>query len=219
MFTADEIRLLLNGRLEHDPDPVIGSLRQRQETSLQDANAESAIDRTVVLELSSYMENTLLRDADALSMAHSLELRVPFLDRRLVDLVFSLPPELRRPGRSLGKRLLRRAFADVLPESVKNRRKRGFSLPLPIWMKNGDLREVVADCLSAESVGRRGLLDPSAVSAHLGAFYRRPSGVGNQGHLWMRIWMLTVLELWCRTHLDAASSGAKLRRPAWSGSR
>jgi asparagine synthase (glutamine-hydrolysing) len=91
-------------------------------------------------ELSLYMGNTLLRDADTNSMAHSLEIRVPFLGQRLVDRVSRLPGWARAPRGSLPKHLLRKAVSDRLPASVFTRPKSGFSLPFGDWMF-GPLRD------------------------------------------------------------------------------
>ena len=91
-------------------------------------------------ELALYMGNTLLRDADTNSMAHSLEVRVPFLGQRLVDRVSRLPGWTRAPRGSLPKHLLRKAVADRLPASVFTRAKTGFSLPFGDWMF-GPLRD------------------------------------------------------------------------------
>ena len=91
-------------------------------------------------ELSLYMGNTLLRDSDTNSMAHSLEIRVPFLGQQLVDRVSRLPGQVRSPRGSQPKHLLRKAVADVLPEGVFTRPKSGFSLPFGDWMF-GPLRD------------------------------------------------------------------------------
>ncbi|MFM9058025.1 MAG: asparagine synthase (glutamine-hydrolyzing) [Planctomycetaceae bacterium] len=91
-------------------------------------------------ELSLYMGNTLLRDTDVNSMAHSLEIRVPFLGQELVDYVAGLPGRTRAPRKSQPKHLLRKAISDRLPPSVFTRPKAGFSLPFGEWMR-GPLRE------------------------------------------------------------------------------
>jgi asparagine synthase (glutamine-hydrolysing) len=92
------------------------------------------------VEATLYMGNTLLRDSDVNSMAHSLELRVPFLGQRLVDYVCALPGGVRSPPESKPKHLLRRAMSDQLPDSVFQRPKSGFSLPFSSWLF-GPLRE------------------------------------------------------------------------------
>jgi len=87
-----------------------------------------------------YMGNTLLRDSDTNSMAHSLEIRVPFLGQSLVDYVSSLPHSIRAPKHAAPKHLLRKAMAGLIPDAVFTRPKRGFSLPFDKWIF-GPLRE------------------------------------------------------------------------------
>lgn len=91
-------------------------------------------------ETSLYMGNTLLRDSDTNSMAHSLEIRVPFLGANLVDYVSRLPGSVRGPKQAPPKHLLRRAMAGTIPDSVFRRAKKGFSLPFDKWLF-GPLRE------------------------------------------------------------------------------
>jgi asparagine synthase (glutamine-hydrolysing) len=80
------------------------------------------------------MGNTLLRDTDANSMAHSLELRVPFVARPILDLAGRIPGHLHATGKGPGKRLLRHALQGVVPPHVLQRRKTGFSLPVGDWL-------------------------------------------------------------------------------------
>ena len=89
------------------------------------------------VEMSLYMGNTLLRDSDVNSMAHSLELRVPFLGRELVNYVCSLPGGVRSPPGSRPKHLLREAIRGSLPRQVFDRPKTGFTLPVDVWMQGG----------------------------------------------------------------------------------
>jgi asparagine synthase (glutamine-hydrolysing) len=104
------------------------------------------------VEMSLYMGNTLLRDSDVNSMAHSLEIRVPFLGQRVVDYACGLPGTTRGPQGSSGKHLLRKAITDILPQSVFVRPKSGFGLPFGDWLF-GPLRDqceaaidVLAEC-------------------------------------------------------------------------
>ena len=108
-----------------------------------------------------YMGHTLLRDSDVNSMAHSLELRVPFLGRALVDYSTSLPGDVRAPKGSQPKHLLRRAVANLLPDAVLPRRKQGFSLPFGDWLF-GPLRDQceaaiasLSDCPAMDGVAVR----------------------------------------------------------------
>jgi asparagine synthase (glutamine-hydrolysing) len=103
------------------------------------------------MEISLYMGNTLLRDSDVNSMAHSLELRVPFLGRRLINYVCSLPGSVRSPPKAQPKHLLRESMRTRLPEEVFRRPKTGFTLPLDTWMQ-GSLRiqcEAAVETLAA----------------------------------------------------------------------
>lgn len=106
------------------------------------------------VESSLYMGNMLLRDSDVNSMAHSLEIRVPFLGQRVVDYVCGLPGSMRAPRGLPPKHLLRKAMSDQLPESVFQRPKAGFSLPFGSWLF-GPLRdqcEVAVDALANCSI-------------------------------------------------------------------
>ncbi|MES2431387.1 MAG: asparagine synthase (glutamine-hydrolyzing) [Bacteroidota bacterium] len=89
------------------------------------------------LEMNLYMQNQLLRDADVMSMAHGLEIRVPFLDKEFVKLALSIKSDIKYPGQ-YGKQLLIDAFKDRLPESVWKRPKMGFAFPFREWLLNNE---------------------------------------------------------------------------------
>ena len=91
-------------------------------------------------ELSLYMCNTLLRDSDVYSMAHSLEIRVPFLGQQVVNYVSSMPGAVLMPPRTKPKHILREAVKDILPSTIFTRPKTGFILPIDSWM-SGQLRD------------------------------------------------------------------------------
>src|SRR5207244_2279449 len=108
-----------------------------------------------------YMGHRLLRDTDAMSMAHSLEVRVPLIDHEVVEFVVGLGPQWHTVGRR-PKRLLTAAIDDLLPEQVVAGPKHGFELPMAHWMRH-ELRPIVEETLSRESISRRGIFDPDAV--------------------------------------------------------
>jgi asparagine synthase (glutamine-hydrolysing) len=130
-------------------------------------------------EILNYMGPMLLRDTDQMSMAVSLEVRVPFLDPRLVDFVLALPEKWKR-GRP-PKQLLIKAFANILPAQVWNRPKQGFALPMDDWMR-GPLNDF---CLSGLSAARK-FIDPCWIDSVATKFEKR------QVH-WTRLWQLVVL--------------------------
>lgn len=154
------------------------------------ADSADAINRISELELSLYMSNTLLRDTDSMSMAHSLEVRVPFVDVDVARLVLSAPGNWKLNGRT-PKPLLADALRDVLPERVLERPKMGFTLPFERWMRSRLRREI-----STVLEGRDGLcqagLDAGATTEVWRSFLGKPRAVG-----WSRPWALYVLRKWC----------------------
>jgi len=132
-----------------------------------------------------YMGNTLLRDADVNSMAHSLEIRVPFLGRWLVDLVGAMPGDVKAPQGGLPKHLLRKAAGAILPHDLFSRPKRGFTLPIGEWMF-GPLRgecEAAIDTLAGCSA-----LDGAAVRRLWDSYRSQPGAIH-----WSRPLALVVL--------------------------
>jgi asparagine synthase (glutamine-hydrolysing) len=153
-----------------------------------------------LLDIETYLPGDLLLKADIASMAHSLELRSPLLDREVLELGISLPDRLKGRGRR-GKQALRRAFAAELPPTVAGRQKRGFALPLSSWFR-GELRGLAADLLLDERARARGQIRPAAVKRLLD---EHASGRADHGH---RLWTLLMLELWQRTWVEAAVPSA-----------
>jgi asparagine synthase (glutamine-hydrolysing) len=138
------------------------------------------------LELRTYMHNQLLRDTDVMSMAHSLEVRSPMLDHRLVEFVAKVPASIRFDGRP--KNLMIRALRGRLPTDIVARPKRGFHFPLEIWLKDG-LRQCAEDIIS--SGGAYDFLNPAGVRNVWHHF------LNGRVH-WSRPWSLIVLMLWLR---------------------
>jgi asparagine synthase (glutamine-hydrolysing) len=142
---------------------------------------ESFLDTTQAItqaEMLGYMEPMLLRDSDQMSMAVGLELRVPFLDHRLVEFVLALPEQWKR-GKP-PKRLLIDAFADILPQEVWNRPKQGFALPMDSWMR-GPLRDF---CREGIELARQ-QLDRTFLEFAVQGFEKRSLH-------WTRLWQLVV---------------------------
>jgi asparagine synthase (glutamine-hydrolysing) len=132
-----------------------------------------------------YMGNTLLRDSDVNSMAHSLELRVPFVARPILELAGRIPPRFQFNRREHGKRLLRRALRDVIPAQVLQRPKTGFSLPVNDW-----LHDQLRDSCEAAVAVTAGLpfLDGAAVRALWNDFV-----AGHDHTYWMKPLLLVTL--------------------------
>lgn len=137
------------------------------------------------LETRIYQQNVLLRDSDANSMAHSLELRVPFLDRRVIDFVYSIPGDIRLPDGIANKHLLRAAFENHLRPELLQQAKRGFHLPIGRWLV-GPLREMAE--VGLDRLKQTGVVDEAGVDAIWTSFLAQPTSP-----LWSRAWTLCVV--------------------------
>jgi asparagine synthase (glutamine-hydrolysing) len=162
--------------------------------SAQEARHMDAFTAVSWLELRSYMLNTLLRDTDSMSMANSLEVRVPFLDVPLVDYILSLPESQKR-GPHGPKSLLISALSDLLPKGIVGQRKRTFTFPWEKWLR-GPLREHVTAGLSDWSPALAPILSRD--------FALRVWHDFQQGRTtWSRPWSLYVLNEWAKRHLSS----------------
>jgi len=136
----------------------------------------------------------LLQVEDRASMAVSLESRVPLLDTRIVDLVTTMPPQMKFHG-GRTKHILRNAAADLIPEAVRRRKdKMGFPVPLREWLARGPVRDFVRDTLLSRASRERGLFQPGVVETLLHA----ETAGGRQ------VWGALCLELWHREFIDAS---------------
>jgi len=159
------------------------------------AQSLDAINRVSYLEARCYMLNTLLRDADFMSMAHGLEVRVPLIDHRLAQRMLALPGSWKLDA-GTSKPLLVRALAGQLPDKVVHRRKRGFTLPFEHWLRE-DLRPLVEETLSRIGDGALGtMISQSAARQVWGDFLQGRTS-------WSRPWSLYVLQCWCRQHISS----------------
>lgn len=135
-----------------------------------------------------YLIDNNLTKVDRISMAHSLEVRVPLLDTDVVEFAFSLPDRLKMPGMKL-KHFLKESTRDMLPEEIVNRPKKGFNVPMPRWLKE-DLRPVVDHYLSPEMVSRQGYFHPHTVQ-HL-----VQSHMNGKADYSRNIWALLMFNVW-----------------------
>jgi asparagine synthase (glutamine-hydrolysing) len=159
------------------------------------SDAPDLLGRTLHVDLLSYLPDDLLAKVDIASMANGLEARSPFLDHPLVEFAARLPSRFKL-RRGKGKRVLRRAVADLLPPALLDRPKMGFGVPISRWFR-GELRPLLQDVLLSDTAAGRPFFRLAAVRAlvdeHIAG--RRDHGP--------RLWALLMLELWCRRFLDA----------------
>jgi asparagine synthase (glutamine-hydrolysing) len=153
----------------------------------RDFSAEDyLLSRVSLAEIRTYMQNVLLRDTDQMSMAHALEVRVPFLDYTLVEYVLNLPDALKFPHTP--KKLLVDACKDLLPDEIVNRPKMGFTFPWNKWMRN-ELKSFCEERL--EKLGQRDAFNAEGLRSLWNNFLADDPKV-----TWSRIWPLVVLSHW-----------------------
>jgi len=153
------------------------------------------LDRLLYTDIKTYLVELLMKQ-DQMSMATSIESRVPFLDHEIVEFVAALPDHWKLSGWTT-KRILREAMQGVVPASVLKRRKMGFPVPFGDWLRgaggwNAVVREVLLDRRSRE----RGIIDATAVDDLLRDHAAGRTDAGD------RLWSLFNLELWYRTFID-----------------
>lgn len=139
-----------------------------------------------VAEISTYMQNILLRDTDQMSMASALEVRVPFLDYKLVEYVLGIPDKYKKPD--FPKKLLVESLGDLLPDEIVHRKKMGFSFPWQHWIKN-ELRSFCDERI--KSLAGRSFINESYLNAKWKKFLNDDPSVR-----WPEIWTCVVLENW-----------------------
>jgi asparagine synthase (glutamine-hydrolysing) len=162
--------------------------------SLQRARSLDAVNRVSYLEARCYMLNTLLRDADFMSMSQGLEIRVPLIDHRLAKTALALPGRWKLNG--VPKKLLVGALAGSLPDKIVHRPKRGFTLPFEHWMRQ-ELRSEIEPVLAEKRI-RGGPLHGSLEGNRVQQIWKDfLSGTVS----WSRPWSLYVLQRWCELHL------------------
>src|SRR5690606_24738092 len=135
LLTDDVLRQASPLRERHLPDPLLAVLRSKRDI----------ISRLTEIDLRSYLLDDILVKVDRMSMAHSLEVRSPILDHKLVEFAASVPMNLKLRGWE-PKAILRDVLRPMLPQQTLGKRKQGFSVPLRDWLRNG-LSEMVGDYL------------------------------------------------------------------------
>jgi asparagine synthase (glutamine-hydrolysing) len=159
--------------------------------------------RMMRFDFETYLPEDVLTKVDRMSMAHSIESRVPLLDNDVIDFAATLPPQFKiHQGRR--KHVLKEAVKGLLPASILDRRKQGFGVPLDVWFRGG-LTELFGDVLGSTSTRQRGFFEPAfigrLVQEHLS---------GRRDHT-LRLWQLLVFELWQRHYVDAPVVAAARR--------
>jgi len=173
----------------------------RHRANFEEVRESDFLNQMLYLDTKIFMPTLNLTYNDKMSMASSVEVRVPFLDREFAEFVaWNVPPYLKLKGffRPTTKYIFRKAMQDILPREVLQQPKAGFAAPVDYWLAH-DLKEMVDDLLSESRVRQRGLFLPEAVRAFVDEHRR-----GAQD--WsMQMWQFLTLELWMQTFLDGGA--------------
>jgi asparagine synthase (glutamine-hydrolysing) len=183
--TANAVNRLL-GEQDEAPKRVAKFLRAHP--------LQSSVEAGMLYDATHTLPHAWLHKVDRASMAVGLEARSPFLDRRVIELAFTLPLEMRIHGRHK-KYLIRRLLQEYLPAELIERPKQGFTAPVAHWLRN-DLREELENRLSAEMIVKRGFFDPKRVQILIQEHLRR-----THDHAQL-LWALLVLEWWIAEQLE-----------------
>lgn len=140
------------------------------------------------VELKTYLVDDILTKVDRMSMAHSLEVRVPFLDHRVVELALSIPSQ-KKVGWTRGKKIIRNTFRDLLPSEQWRRKKRGFDIPAAAWLR-GKLKHVGENHLLDGSLASRGIVRHSEVQRLWGEHQKQVADHSR------KLWALIMLDAW-----------------------
>jgi asparagine synthase (glutamine-hydrolysing) len=158
---------------------------------------ESLLDRMLYVDSKTWLPDDLLVKADKMTMANSLELRVPLLDHKILEFAASLPADFKVRGRET-KRVLKAAFAKVLPAEILNRRKAGFPVPYESWLRR-EFKNQIRDILLSDRALSRGYFERNEINRLLCANER-------EGGLAKEVFSLLVLELWHQQFIDRPAS-------------
>ena len=178
VFSSGQIDGLLKTKSGNNLSALIKKIKETDKNHL--------LSYVSALEINTYMQNVLLRDTDQMSMAVALEVRVPFLDYKLMEFVLGVKDEFKYP--STPKKLLIDSLGDLLPDEVVNRPKMGFTLPWKHWLKN-ELKSFCEE--NIKSLSKREFVNEKAVLNLWQQFLN-----DNPRVTWSRVWHLIVLENW-----------------------
>jgi asparagine synthase (glutamine-hydrolysing) len=190
-FSADEKADIYTGELAREF--ATDRTAERFAEMLGASRAGDSLGRLMELDLRTYLPDDILVKVDIASMTHGLEARSPLCDHRVVELATSLPSSLKVQGLT-GKMVLKRAFADLVPWAILDRKKKGFSMPVKRWFRT-TLRDHARDLLLSTQARERGLFRPDRVERLID---RHQAGEDHGD----RLWNLLALEVWFRELVD-----------------
>jgi asparagine synthase (glutamine-hydrolysing) len=197
IMSADIKYQLLTEEVKHD----LGTSNTTDSISLyfSDSAASNSLNKMLYVDMKTYLPDDLLTKVDKMTMAHSLEARVPFLDHNVVEFAAIIPVHLKLKGFMKTKYLLRKYLKQYFPSEIYNRRKKGFNLPIGEWLRK-ELRDFTRQTLLDSKAVKRGYFEHKKIEWLLKQHQDEKANYGDA------IWALIVFELWCQQFIDRAIS-------------
>lgn len=194
VFTEDDRKTLYSADWKRRiRRPRGGGARLDKSKSL---SRSSSLNASLLEDLRGYLPSDILLKSDRVSMIHSLEVRVPFLNRRFAEFAMQLPENMKVNG-AIRKYLLKRAMAGILPKAILERPKKGFSIPMDLWLwEKGRWREMIYDTIFSRRTRERGQFDMKALEKLQHEHERLEKLHG------YKLWAVYVFETWQRTFID-----------------
>jgi len=164
---------------------------------LQSLSAKGGINENLLTDINLVLPNDMLTKVDLMSMANSLEIRVPFLDHRVVEFANSLPSEM-KINAAIRKRILQDAFREDLPQELYNRKKKGFEVPLLKWFRTELRTTIEKDVLADDFIIDQGIFNPNMTRK-----LKKQLFSANPGDVHAKIWALIVFQSWYKHYFKS----------------
>lgn len=188
-FTTNKTDSLLSNVVQQKLN--LQEFESRKENYLRFISTPETMREILLTDMQLVLPGDMLTKVDSMSMANSLEVRVPFLDYRVVDFVFNLPDDF-KINRSIRKRILQDAFRDALPAKLYNRPKKGFEVPMLRWLRQ-ELKPMLEELLSEKAIAKQGIFNYPEVKK-----LKAQLNSSNPQDVHARLWALLVFQSWHR---------------------
>jgi asparagine synthase (glutamine-hydrolysing) len=189
LFLDRDVRALISSSFSHNG--YHAEAREHLAYWSHQVEKEDLRERLAFMDIHTHLEPRLLRDLDAMSMAHSIEVRPVFLDHRVVEFLLPVPSSIRMQQKRLLLDAAKRFLPAALLADLELRRKLTFTFSFQRWLSR-DLRNVLKEAFAPDRLRRAGILEPAAVNRLWERYERSEGSVG-----WSRVWDLFVLQRWC----------------------
>ena len=168
--------------------------KKRKDFYLQNIQKNGNLNDVLYTDMHLVLPNDMLVKVDSMSMAHGLEVRVPFLDHNVVEFAFTLPAEF-KINAIKRKKILVDTFGSLLPQELLNRPKKGFEVPLLAWFKH-ELRSLIENLLNDQFIMEQGIFNNDAVARLKGKLFSK-----NPGDSAATAWALIVFQYWWKKYI------------------